>query len=173
MPKGVYTHKKASIETRLKMSEAHKGIIFSAERNHKISISRIGNNFGAGNKGKKHTPENIEKQRESHRGSKTNLWKGGISSAPGYKSYHSRKRRAIKVLAVGEFSAKEWEALKIQYNFTCPSCNKKEPEIKLTADHIVPLIKKGDNDISNIQPLCGSCNSRKGVKIIKYDRPMA
>jgi 5-methylcytosine-specific restriction protein A len=38
----------------------------------------------------------------------------------------------------------------------------------LEADHVVPLTKGGSNDISNIQPLCGTCNRRKFVNIVDY-----
>lgn len=31
-------------------------------------------------------------------------------------------------------------------------------------DHIIPLAKGGDNDLSNLQPLCASCHSSKTVR---------
>jgi 5-methylcytosine-specific restriction enzyme A len=40
----------------------------------------------------------------------------------------------------------------------CQSCGQTE---KLSIDHIIPLASGGSNDISNLQTLCGSCNSRK------------
>ncbi|WP_409449899.1 HNH endonuclease [Chryseobacterium sp.] len=43
----------------------------------------------------------------------------------------------------------------------CLHCGTTE---KLSIDHIVPLIKKGSNDINNLQILCISCNSKKGSK---------
>jgi len=62
----------------------------------------------------------------------------------------------------------EWDLLKKQYGYTCPCCNKSEPDIKLTLDHIIPLSKGGTNNIENIQPLCMDCNLRKHTKTIRY-----
>lgn len=86
-----------------------------------------------------------------------------------------QKRRAKQSTFGGKFSAQEWQELKKKHKHICFNCNKKEPEIKLTIDHIIPLAKWGEwlkinnpsykwNDIKNIQPLCGRCNSRKWIK---------
>lgn len=32
-------------------------------------------------------------------------------------------------------------------------------------DHIVPLVRGGTNDASNLQPMCRRCNSKKGDRI--------
>jgi hypothetical protein len=90
-------------------------------------------------------------------------WKGGYANT----LMNQKKRRALKMGAKGSHTFGEWELLKKQYNYTCPICNRKEPNIKLTEDHIIPLSKGGSNWIENIQPLCRSCNSRKGNRIKK------
>lgn len=87
-----------------------------------------------------------------------------------YYSFYIRQRTIRKQLAIGTHTLKEWEDLKKKYNYTCLCCGKKEPEIKLTEDHIVPLILGGENNINNIQPLCKGCNSRKYTKIINYNQ---
>ena len=75
---------------------------------------------------------------------------------------NNRNRRALKKNAKGSFTESEWENRKKEYDYKCAICK----EVKfLTTDHIIPLSKKGTNYISNIQPLCQSCNSRKGNKI--------
>ncbi len=87
---------------------------------------------------------------------------------PERKVAHEAKRRARKMQAGGSFTSQQWMALKASYNFTCLCCGRQEPQIKLTADHVIPIAKGGSNTISNIQPLCGTCNSRKNARIIDY-----
>lgn len=114
-------------------------------------------------------------------------WKGGISKNPGYtkklyqknkekskreykkwvannrdkRAFSQRIRSYLKRNNKGKHTLEEWEELKKRCEYTCQKCGKKEPEIKLTEDHIIPLSKGGSNDIKNIQPLCESCNSAK------------
>lgn len=76
------------------------------------------------------------------------------------------RRRAKEKQAPGDFSTSEFRALCAQYDNRCLSCGRSD--VKLTADHVVPLSRGGSNDIGNIQPLCGSCNSRKNAKTIDY-----
>jgi hypothetical protein len=101
-------------------------------------------------------------------GDKHPNWKGGISKKKGYANFFTRRRAIEKMHNGGTHTLGEWETLKAQYDWICPSCKRKEPEIKLTEDHIVPLIKGGSDNIENIQPLCKNCNSQKHTKIIKY-----
>lgn len=82
-------------------------------------------------------------------------------------NYSNNKRRYI-IDQTGVFTHEEWLQIKIKHNNTCLCCLKKEPEIKLTIDHVIPLSKGGLNICENIQPLCQSCNSKKHAKIIDY-----
>jgi 5-methylcytosine-specific restriction endonuclease McrA len=77
-------------------------------------------------------------------------------------------RRRGRILGRGVFTRQEWEALKAKYNYTCLCCNKREPEIKLTPDHVIPLSRGGMNTIDNIQPLCRKCNNVKSARIKDY-----
>lgn len=140
------------------------------------------------NKGRKHSAEEIEarasrsmglkrteeqkkKNGDAHRGEKAGNWKGGITLGENRKKYYNFKsleRHTRKMKAEGSHTFGEWELLKKQYNYTCPCCKRKEPEIKLTQDHIIPLSKGGSDNIENIQPLCFSCNSKKNTKEIRY-----
>lgn len=106
--------------------------------------------------------ENPQKVRERNK-----RW---IKKNPEKRNFIIYQNRRMRNGAEGSHTLYEWEALKKKYDYTCQKCRKREPEIKLTEDHIIPLIKGGSNYISNIQPLCRSCNSKKHTKIINYVR---
>lgn len=72
-------------------------------------------------------------------------------------------RRRGNLKNAGKFTAQEWEEIKQKFNYRCAMCGKKR---KLTQDHIRPLTKNGLNIKENVQPLCKSCNSKKGNKIL-------
>lgn len=78
---------------------------------------------------------------------------------------YQHKRRAWLAEADGEYTIDEWGALCEQYAHLCLCCGEKKP---LTVDHVVPISAGGGNDITNIQPLCALCNSRKGARTIDY-----
>lgn len=130
-----------------KPSRGTKGIKFSEESKQKMSEAKIG----------KPGPW-LGKKREHMQGEKHFAWKGGYAN-----TLHLRRRRkAQKKTNGGTHSLLEWESLKKDSNYSCLCCKRKEPEIKLTADHIIPISKGGSDHITNIQPLCSICNVKKG-----------
>ena len=144
-----------SLETRSKMSLAKKGKPMSEKarnaRRHPLS------------------EKTKKKMRLSACRGKNHRWfKHGLTETQPYKSFQKMKHKALKRGNGGIHTFEEWENLKKKYNYMCLCCKQKEPFIKLTEDHIIPLIKGGSNDISNIQPLCFSCNSRKYINVIDF-----
>jgi 5-methylcytosine-specific restriction endonuclease McrA len=69
----------------------------------------------------------------------------------------------------GSFTADEWKALCLKYGNQCLCCGR--TGILLSVDHVVPISAGGSNSISNLQPLCRKCNSRKKNKTIDYRPP--
>ena len=148
--------------------------VFSKRRFCSKTCSNISkpNTFKKGDKirlGSKHTTESLDKLSASQKkryqklkedGLKHPRWKGGYEN----KLWHNRMRRVKKLKNGGSHSLQEWLEMKESCNYTCLHCLRSEPEITLSQDHIIPLSKGGTDDISNIQPLCRSCNSKKKNK---------
>lgn len=111
--------------------------------------------------GKSNSQKQKDGARERWLGSNNPRWNGGIK-----KSYRIRKLEAE-----GSHTKTEWENLKRKYNNMCLCCKNFEPSIKLSEDHIVPLSLGGTDFISNIQPLCLTCNKIKGAKEINFISP--
>ncbi len=141
------------------------------------------NNKGAIGKHWELSEETRQKLSEARKEEKSHNWKGGITRVKDYTKNYSKKyvqenydkalfwnnrRRALKQNAFGSHTFSEWEKLKAQCNWTCLSCKQREPIIKLTEDHIIPLSRGGSDSIKNIQPLCKGCNCRKHAKTIKF-----
>ncbi len=83
-----------------------------------------------------------------------------------FKANNSRKRRAARHESRDNFTAIEFKELCERYGSRCLSCG--AVDVALEADHVVPLTRGGSDDIDNIQPLCGTCNRSKFVKIVDY-----
>ena len=84
-----------------------------------------------------------------------------VKSNPERISHLKANRYAREKGAIGSHSLVQWDALKNVFRNKCGKCYELK---KLTKDHIVPLSKGGTNYISNIQPLCRNCNSKKNNK---------
>jgi hypothetical protein len=76
--------------------------------------------------------------------------------------------RRRKCYAEGSHTYKEWLELRDSTLGICPACKQNGDVRRLTRDHIIPLSKGGSDFISNIQPLCLSCNSKKGTEEFYY-----
>ena len=130
--------------------------------------------IGEANTGKHQSEEARRKGSESRKKYPNPNWKGGISKNIDHirlqKRIHQTKRRSFKKEASGTFTIGEWKLLKKQYGYRCPLCGKKEPEITLTIDHVIPISKGGSNWIENIQPLCSFCNAKKHTRAFKIDK---
>ena len=77
-------------------------------------------------------------------------------------------RRARMMKAEGSLSREDWRRVLEFYGDECLKCGGKP----VTIDHVVPISRGGRNDISNVQPLCGTCNARKFVSIEDYRMEM-
>ena len=69
----------------------------------------------------------------------------------------------------GFLKSKEWKALRLKalelYGFICIKCGKDNSrEYPINVDHIKPrkFFPELALDIANLQPMCGSCNKKKG-----------
>lgn len=73
---------------------------------------------------------------------------------------HGRRTRKRQ----GDLTVEQWRAICEHYGNRCLCCGKEG----VTLDHIKPVSRGGEHTASNVQPLCGTCNTRKMTKEIDY-----
>lgn len=86
-----------------------------------------------------------------------------------------RQAQRRRYAAEGNHSETEWKELLEAFDYRCLACGISEknlPDGRLHADHVIPISRGGPNYITNIQPLCPSCNRHKSIDIVDY-RPSA
>lgn len=161
---------KPTKETIAKISASKIGHPVSEETKRKISLAKVGKPSPLkGLTGIRKLSEKTKKaMSESRTREKHWNWQGGVTQDRKSTNYYVHLRRSRLINTGQNFTSLEWKELKESLNNFCLGCARQEPEIKLTVDHILPLSKGGHNGISNIQPLCQSCNSKKRTKTINY-----
>lgn len=86
---------------------------------------------------------------------------GHISSLIlGELGIHQEKTVEIKKSKRPEVSKKKRDATFNAFGNQCLRCKSYDD---ICIDHVIPLSKGGENTTDNMQPLCRSCNSLKGV----------
>jgi hypothetical protein len=81
---------------------------------------------------------------------------------PEMKQNEAARRRG----AVGHFTGLEWKAKCAEYNNKCAYCGTRASDTlegKLTNDHVIPIVRGGNNCIDNQVPACLKCNIEKGT----------
>lgn len=106
--------------------------------------------------------EKARKQAEAGRKGMASKW-GGTGNG-GSTNSQLRSQRLKAAREKGTHTSEEWDEMKGFFG-ECVICGSKENIVK---DHIVPLYQGGSDAISNLQPLCSSCNSRKGADSKDY-----
>ena len=145
------------IEARRKYQEEHREQIFeykkrwSEDNNERVVVYKR---------------DHYEQNREETIVRSKEWAKNNLEKVKQFKTDNGRKRRAARHASRGNFTAKEFEELCENYGNKCLRCD--SMGVVLEADHVVPLTKRGSDSIANIQPLCGTCNRSKFVKIIDY-----
>lgn len=118
----------------------------------------------ASKKWRKKNPEKVRALRKKYRMKRHSFFlaraKEYLKTHPVERAAYTRNRRARLKGVNGKHTAAQLKSMMIEQDGKCNACGcdiTRNP----SADHIVAISKGGSNDISNIQLLCKSCNSRK------------
>lgn len=117
-------------------------------------------------KSKEEVKERNKKSYEEKRDKRNDGRRKHYAENPEKHQANQHRRRARMAGCEGTYTAQEWTDLCAHYGNRCLRCGR--DDVKLTVDHVVPIIKGGSNSIGNLQPLCKACNSSKYTDTIDY-----
>lgn len=159
---------------RTRCRECVNGVNAIYRRAHRKEIAAIGKAWAAKNRTR--TRAATKRYRQRHPDRQARIQANWRRKSKAVRAEYNRRwqrehpevnnRRRLRILkATGTFTGAEFRALCEAHDNRCLACGEKRP---LSADHVVPLINGGSNYITNIQPLCVPCNSRKGTRATDY-----
>lgn len=96
-------------------------------------------------------------------------WLFGVEHQRGGRHIKNRILRQLRRRLAqegGRFTGGEWLALCSEFGFRCVRCGCRP--VSLERDHIMPIDQRGTEAITNIQPLCKSCNTAKGPENMNW-----
>lgn len=83
------------------------------------------------------------------------------------RSKSTRSERLSAARKLDTHTTAEWQEMRDMIGH-CVICGTSAEDAKLVKDHIIPIYQGGSDGISNIQPLCRACSSRKGSDTSDY-----
>lgn len=104
-----------------------------------------------------------EKNHERHREAEKIRTKRFFAKHPEAARAYTEARRARKAAAKGRHTGEDIQRILAAQKQKCAYCRKKLVANKWHCDHIMPLALGGNNEASNIQLLCPTCNRRKSA----------
>lgn len=139
-----------SFHKRKELKDGHRSVCKECRKHENPSAKvRMANHYAANPETKKMTDR---KYRETH--------KDEIK-------VRNKVNHALRK-TTGHLTGDVWRSIVKKHDGRCARCGLKLG-MDLTVDHVVPVSKGGPNFSSNLQPLCGSCNSKKGVNFIPFE----
>jgi 5-methylcytosine-specific restriction endonuclease McrA len=137
---------------------------YEANREHVLAMKVV---YHAANR------ERILPQKAAYRAANTDnsrAWRRAYRARHSDRMKAAKYARRIRQTSVdGTITANEWTELVNAFGRKCLCCGATDK--KLTMDHVIPLSKGGPHVIANVQPLCQTCNNRKGVREVDYRCP--
>ncbi|WP_413828870.1 HNH endonuclease [Methanobrevibacter sp. UBA412] len=97
------------------------------------------------------------------------IWHVKNYSQPNYSrtGYHYESIISESIIRKRDITLTKRTLVLERDNYTCQMCGRDRYDgVKLEVDHIIPVLKGGSDDISNLQTLCFDCNRGESDKIL-------